>query len=280
MRISEHDWNRYIKKLAGINQRAADRMQAWVEEHGLDDLAAVIAYAYALTTRYGEGAAELACQLYDAIAEAQGAAVPAAVPAATATYGSVAGTVNGVMRQSATLIPSAVGRMVKQAGADTTLQNALRDGAEFAWIPSGDSCPFCITLASRGWQRASPKAIKKGHAEHIHSNCDCAYAVRFSGQGGVAGYDPERYLEQYSDAGGDLNAMRRKQYAQNRAKITAQKRAAYRKRHPVRGATDTGTEIVLGDGQRIPYGGKMTREQAIRQAEWRLNHPGREIQPV
>ena len=45
------------------------------------------------------------------------------------------------------------------------LKNALRDGAEFAWVPNGDTCAFCMTLASRGWQRASKRAIKNGHAE-------------------------------------------------------------------------------------------------------------------
>ena len=139
MKISANDWNGYIRRLARINQKAADRMQAWVERYGLNDVAAVTEYAYALASRYGEGAAELACELYDAIAAAQGVAVPAAVPAATAAYGDVARTVNGVLKQSAALVPSAVGRMVKQAGEDTTLQNALRDGAEFAWIPSGDT---------------------------------------------------------------------------------------------------------------------------------------------
>lgn len=27
------------------------------------------------------------------------------------------------------------------------LKNALRDGAEFAWVSNGDTCAFCMTLA-------------------------------------------------------------------------------------------------------------------------------------
>lgn len=131
---------------------------------------------------------------------------------------------------SAPLLQSGVSRLVKRAGADTTLQNALRDGAQFAWVPHGDTCPFCIALASRGWQRMSKNALKNGHAAHIHANCDCEYAVRFDGKSGVAGYDPEQYLAQYRAADGDLNAMRRAQYAENKDKINAQKRAAYAKR--------------------------------------------------
>ena len=65
-----------------------------------------------------------------------------------------------------------VSRMVKQAGADTTQKNAIRDGAEWAWVPHGDACPFCRMLASNGWQIASKNLLKKGHAQHIHANAD------------------------------------------------------------------------------------------------------------
>ncbi len=102
-------------------------------------------------------------------------------------------------------------------------------------MPSGDTCAFRTTLAPRGWQRASKKAVKGGHAEHIHSNCDCTYAIRFDGKGGVAGYDPEKYLRMYEGAEGDtprekINAMRRENYAEHKEEINAQKRAAYAER--------------------------------------------------
>ena len=90
-----------------------------------------------------------------------------------------------------------------------------------------DICAFCITLASCGWQRASEAALRGGHAEHIHANCDCEYAIRFDGYSTVAGYDPEKYLRQYRGTGSDVKAMRRMDYAKNRERINAQKRAAY-----------------------------------------------------
>ena len=111
--------------------------------------------------------------------------------------------------------PGRVSRLVKRAGADTTLKNAVRDGAEWAWVPHGDTCPFCITLASNGWQKASSKVLKGGHADHIHANCDCEFAIRFDHNTTVAGYDPDKYLKQYRDAGGDINKMRRVNYAAN-----------------------------------------------------------------
>ena len=214
------------KRLAKLNEKAGQLMQAYTEAHEAADAAALISYAYGLVTKYGEGSAALSCEMYDALAELQGAHVPAAEPAETAEYGEVARMVNAT-RNSTPQLKSGVSRLVKRAGADTTLKNALRDGAEWAWVPSGDTCAFCLTLASRGWQKASRKAIKGGHAEHIHANCDCTYAIRFNPEVNVEGYDPEAYLKAYRDAGSDVNELRRIHYAENRERINAQKRAAY-----------------------------------------------------
>ena len=234
MYISTKDWRAYIDRLAAINDKAAGQMRKFVQTRGFGDTQALIDYAYALATKYGEASAALSAEMYDAIAALEKAFVAAAVPAETASYGTVAKTVRAVAdeSQNADKMANTVARLVKQAGADTTLQNALRDGAEFAWIPAGDTCAFCITLASRGWQRASRNAVKNGHAEHIHANCDCTYAVRFNETTSVRGYDPDAYLEAYEDASGGtpqdkINAMRRAQYARNKDAINAQKRAAY-----------------------------------------------------
>lgn len=197
MKISTKDWVNYINKLAAINQKAADMMRQYVQKNGFANTNELIGYAHAVATRYGEAAAELTCQMYEATAEAQGAIIPAAEPEETPTYAEVAKAVNGTIDSPETMC-NAVGRLTKRTGADTMLKNAIRDGAEFAWVPHGDTCAFCIALASRGWQKMSRKALKNGHAEHIHANCDCQYAVRFDGKSNVAGYDPDEYLEMYN----------------------------------------------------------------------------------
>ncbi len=51
--------------------------------------------------------------------------------------------------------------------------------------------------------------------------------MRFDGKSGVDGCDPDKYLAQYNAAGGNINALRRAQYAKSRERINAQKRAAY-----------------------------------------------------
>lgn len=230
MQITANAWNEYITRLSRLNRKAGQLMREYIGSHGTENTADLIAYAYGLVTKYGEGSAELACQMYDALAEAANAGVPAAEPAIPADYGEVARMVNATKDQNPANLPNGVSRLVKRAGADTTLKNAVRDGAEWAWVPHGDTCPFCITLASNGWQKASSKVLKGGHADHIHANCDCEFAIRFDHNTTVAGYDPEKYLKQYRDAGGDINKMRRVNYAANKERINAQKRAAYAER--------------------------------------------------
>lgn len=248
MKLTAQTWSEYVARLARLNQRVGQLMADYIAAHGTGDTDALIAYAHALVTKYGEGSAELACQMYDALAAAAKAGVPAAEPAQPASYGEVARMVQAT-KASQPQMQQGVSRLVKRAGADTTLKNALRDGAEFAWIPQGDTCAFCLTLASRGWQKASQAAIKGGHAEHIHANCDCEYAIRFDGRSTVAGYDPDEYLRRYRAAGSDVNALRRVNYAKNRERINAQKRAAYALRQKNRGQKVAITDIAI---QKVP----------------------------
>ena len=226
MTISRKSWKRFIDALKKISQKATDSMEYYVQNFGVpatqEELEDFIFASYNISTKYGEAAAELAAQMYDVIVDLSGLLLPPAVPAAPATYHDVAKTVVGTLKTGNTdIVSQAVGRLVKRAGVDTTVQNALRDGAQWAWIPQSDTCAFCITLASRGWQRASKKAIKNGHAEHIHANCDCMYAIRFDDTTNVEGYEPEKYLEVYQNAEGatpkdKINAMRREFYAANK----------------------------------------------------------------
>lgn len=234
MYISSKDWKNYIEKLSALDNKAGELMQEWIQKNGFGDTKALIDYAFGVATKYGEGSAALTAAMYDAIAEVSGKFYEAAEVAATPSYGEVAKTVNGTLKhsQNPNTVSNAISRLVKRTGADTMLKNADRDGAQFAWVPNGDTCAFCIALASRGWQDMSSKALKGGHAEHIHANCDCTYAVRFDKKSGVAGYDPQKYEDMYYGAEGGtpqerINSLRRMRYAERKDVINAQKRAAY-----------------------------------------------------
>ena len=270
MHITANEWNKYRQKLAQISEKAAQLMQEYVLRYGYNVDQRMIDYAYSLANKYGEAAGELACIMYDNMvaywlasesrklhekllledAELQKLRNLAPAEAAeTATYEETAIAVRGTAKTAPSAIPQTISRLVKQVAADTTLQNASRDRAEFAWIPSGDTCAFCRILASRGWQTQSKKAMRNGHAEHIHANCDCQYAVSF--KGGMEYekiYDPDKYLEEYYGAaekmGGvydwreQMNYMRRENYAKHKDLINAQKRAAYARRKEIESASE------------------------------------------
>lgn len=234
MQISRKAWEAYRNRLAAVNSKAADLMTDYVKKHGLNDAKAVIDYAFAISTKYGEAAASLACQMYDQIAAAANADVLPAEAADTATYQEVAQAVNGTKKESQ--LPEkfggAVSRLVKLAASDTTLKNAKRDHAEFAWVPSGDGCAFCTMLASNGWRTASDETIKGNHAEHIHPHCRCEFAIRFSERDGVAGYDPQKYKDIYDNAEGNawqdkLNSMEKAYRDKHKDEINARKRELY-----------------------------------------------------
>ena len=237
MTISKEVWKNYIDGLEAISEKAKELTQKYIETHDVDSnegRQALIDYCYGLSSKYGEAAAEFACQMYDAISALEGAEVDPAEPAETATYQDTAKAVNGTLKNllRAEIAAAAIGRLVKLAGQDTTLNNAIRDRAYYAWIPFGDTCAFCLGIAAEGWKRASEKALKGGHAEHIHGNCNCAYSIRHNKETDYEAYDPSDYQEIFQDAEGStkkdkLNSVRRMVYQENKDRINAQKRDSY-----------------------------------------------------
>ena len=226
-KISQKEWKRYIELMSQLSDTAANEFGGAIAGLGgymnLDERQ-VVSVAYDIVARYSEGSSALTATLYDSIALAQGASVPAAEVFGI-SFEDVAKAVDAVLRDYTDMnyMNSVVGKMVKQAGADTLVKNAIRDGAEVAWVPSGDTCAFCLTLGSRGWQNVSKRSLKNGHAEHIHPKCDCQYCVRFDSETTVEGYDPEAYQKIYYSAEGNtpkerINSMRRQFYAEDKAK--------------------------------------------------------------
>lgn len=254
MTISNEAWAKYISRLKAINDTAVAEMAKTLGYVNIASIPAdqrqeLIDYAYRLTKKYGEAAGALACEMYDALSELSGKFYEPAIPAETASIGEVAKAVTGTLKtQNPDVVSQAIGRLVKMAGSDTIVKNAIRDHAQTAWVVMGDTCAFCIALASRGWEYASTNDLDNGHSKHIHSNCDCMYAVRFDDSTNVKGYDPNRYAKMYYNASGGsskdkINAMRREFYAENREKIREQQRTAYEKRKELNGSVAEETDV-------------------------------------
>lgn len=266
LEITVAEWKKYKDKLRRISEEAAEQMQAYAESHQFKISQEMIDYAYALSTKYGEASAELACEMYDELAEYWNAGVPPAEPAPTATYQEVAKGMYGSIKQSpgGNLLSSVTYRLVKQAGADTTMKNAIRDGAYWAWIPTGDTCAFCITLASRGWQRASKKVLSGDHAEHIHAHCDCTFAIAFkpSDTKKYPFYDPDKYYKRYMDANGDINAMRRDIYPDIAKARNARRKILYAIKKQ-RSVAEDMPFVYNGENLYIPAGAEFTNVTTI-----------------
>lgn len=225
MRISNREWNKYINTLRRLNEQAVKDFTSFVVKRGgyvNIDRQVLIDYAYGVATKYGEASATLSAEMYDAVALLQGASVPGAIPAETASYSKVCKTVNGIIKNtgSENILLQSVGLLVKDAGQKTTIENAKRDNAEIAFINDGDACAFCLTLASKGWRKASTYELDNdGEPAHLHANCGCTYGIRFNPKLDYASYNPEKYQKMYYNAPlGDgeaptaknrLNALRR-----------------------------------------------------------------------
>ena len=200
----------------------------------------VVAAGTKLAVKHGRSAAALACVWYEQVARKSAAEVDKAVPVVSANSGRIGALVDralpmlaaGDVDGFAQACGVAVANEVKRSASRTMLANARRDGAQFAWIPQGsETCAFCIAVASNGWQYARRGTVED-HADHIHPNCECEFAIRFGDDDGVAGYDPDAYYETYKDADGQtskdkINAIRRDMYEQNKDKINAQHRERY-----------------------------------------------------
>lgn len=253
-KLSAQAWLNYIRRLNGINAQARRELKKWILQWGVDENGELLDniskavdgydrsfpdYCLEIVQQYSDASGALAAAMYDAIAMVEEASVPPAEMVANVTIDDMYKTVNGVLKTSRNVdeMTGAVSRYVKKASCDTMLQNAYRDRAQYAWIPQGDTCAFCMALAAQGWVNVSERKIRKGypHAEHIHSNCDCNYAVRFNESTEVEGYKPSEYVDKFYKArdwseehdgvypsfggnglnffnSGALNALRRMQY--------------------------------------------------------------------
>ena len=73
--------------------------------------------------------------------------------------------------------------------------NVGRDPAKphYARVPVGETCGFCLMLASFGFQYRSKEA-----ASHSHRKCNCRVVPSF-GKGSVRGYEPDLMYGRYGD---------------------------------------------------------------------------------
>lgn len=89
-----------------------------------------------------------------------------------------------------------VADMIHSAARLTTQRNMRLDPTSPRWarVPSGETCEFCLMLASRGFAYTSEKTA--GREMQYHSDCDCRIVPSW-GKQTLAGYDPDGLYARY-----------------------------------------------------------------------------------
>lgn len=167
---------------------------------------------------YADASAQAAADFYDSArelcaGEAIGAAALSGLDIA-AVQGAVRALVQVVVDGGAKerFDREVLGRVdveMKKAAANSIVENAAKDPAKPRWarVPSGrETCPFCLMLASFGFNTGSKEA-----ASHTHANCDCRIVPQW-GDGSVEGYDPDGMYDRYGaclDSIGGRDGVRR-----------------------------------------------------------------------
>lgn len=245
MRVSRRAWRRYQQAHRALQDAAKRELEDYFDSLPWDTdeqraMRMLQLKAVELAERYGTADATLSAGFYDEVMAAQGASVrPAPVLSPNVSYvvRDVSDAVHRATSQETAkgLSCSALSGHVKRAGIRSMQAAAQRDHAQWAWVCIGDSCAFCRALGSQGWQVASRRVMAGSHADHIHDNCDCQFAVSKPGETlDIEGYDPDALLEEYEAADGhgskgQINSMRRADYTQEFAdQRNARRRELYR----------------------------------------------------
>lgn len=157
---------------------------------------------------YGDAAATCAADLYDEMAEASGAKLPSAVLDTSDVSGFIekevryqAGKLIADKREEfAAAVAAKAADQVSRRANETMRRNSKRDGLRYARVPmGGETCTFCIMLASRGFVYKSAKTAGEGN--HFHTNCRCKVVPQFDKRGRetvVEGYDPDELLDRWN----------------------------------------------------------------------------------
>lgn len=168
---------------------------------------ALIEQGTQLAERYGEAAVGLAADFFEAATGLP--ATPADVDLAEQVEGSArwaagdlfAGNPSAAQKK----FTGAMQRHAMQPGRDTLFDGAHKRGVLFARIPQGDTCAWCLMLASRGFAYTS--ARNAGDGRRFHDFDDCLI-VPSTADDLPPEYDPEKLYELYKDVhtGGDTGA--------------------------------------------------------------------------
>lgn len=211
----------------------ADSMYEGMDTEDVVELASEIAAKYRF---YGM---ELGAQWYDYCAEIAGVDVdPADLPDEDAQgvvdrARNAADTSDGSLdRALSAYIQAEVQRSIRETGNANLWRDYERGTAGGKWcrVPVGDTCAWCLMLASQGaWYLSEKSALRTNGGDRYHDNCDCV-AVYHADAESIAGYTAlEGYKERWyaADNARIANSNGRKPYSDELARKVDDARARH-----------------------------------------------------
>lgn len=220
----------YARQVQGVSQRAREAFLAAAQNVDYSDWAAAADQLrdiiYAIVDIYGVAAGELGAQWYEYCHRLKYDRGYTAIVGKTSRY-SVKSDANAVIDKlfngeigTDAMVASLAGVVVNQVqrrSRDVVLDNldieykaamAARDyekanGMGYCRVPSGETCAFCLMLASRDFVYTSEYAALRSRRTggKYHANCDCK-AVPFAEAHTIKGYGKKlaSYQSMYYDA--------------------------------------------------------------------------------
>ena len=184
--------------------------------------AALVDVLIALVPTYADAAAQAGADFYDALREVAVGEKLGAVAFSGFGPDALDGAVRAFVQDIVDGKPigrfnrkvlDRIDRDIRRAPNMAVAENARRDPLKprYARVPSGgETCSFCLMLASRGAVYNTPEA-----ASHAHPGCDCRIVPSFDGGCDIEGYDPDALYSDYLDGAFGTFANKKRVKARN-----------------------------------------------------------------
>lgn len=152
-----------------------------------------------LIEKYGIISASIAADVFEAEARELGLR-PSTDLAPGVNAGRAAARLEAELNTTTTLATALAltDELVKQPYRSTFQDSAIASGAGWARVPLGDTCNFCIMLASRGGVYTRDTVVLGFNGKRYHGECDCQPVLVRDESDYPAGYDPDALYEKYS----------------------------------------------------------------------------------
>lgn len=211
-------FNQYVEANKGLRQAVIDALATFFwsldTSNSNEVIKALEEFIPQLIDQYGDVATVLAADYFDMMRAEAGVAPLYKTVLSKADIEdlgpSIGWAAQGLYQEGLTPVDTldrltkVVDVRVKEAGTNTLLTNIDRDPAKplYARVPVGKTCEFCRLLGSRGFAYTSEHSAKFGaDGKKFHDACDCQIVAEWDTKNpSLAGYDPDKYLDEYNEA--------------------------------------------------------------------------------